>query len=93
MCGMIFRGISHSAISDMQTIQQEAPSRSRNKDQDLDLYSTRSSTRDRDRDFFEDELDAMSGLSSKLVLLLVVESLSCKCYGSLNGEVSVMFVA
>ncbi|PVD27924.1 hypothetical protein C0Q70_10499 [Pomacea canaliculata] len=59
------KGISHSAISDMQTIQQEAPSRSRNKDQDLDLYSTRSSTRDRDRDFFEDELDAMSGLSSK----------------------------
>ncbi|XP_076444728.1 ADP-ribosylation factor GTPase-activating protein 2-like isoform X6 [Babylonia areolata] len=54
------KGISHSALSDMQTIKQEAPSRSRNSDRDY--YSSRSSNRD--RDFFEDELDSMSAFSS-----------------------------
>ena len=58
------RGISHSAVSDMQTIQQEAPSRSHGVDRDYDFYSSRSST-NRDRDFFEDELDSVSAFSSK----------------------------
>nr|KAG5705045.1 hypothetical protein BaRGS_018775 [Batillaria attramentaria] len=60
------KGISHSAVSDMQTIQQEAPSRgSRGADRDYDFYSSRSSNRGRDRDFFEDEMDSMTGFSSK----------------------------
>ncbi|XP_070189368.1 ADP-ribosylation factor GTPase-activating protein 2-like isoform X4 [Littorina saxatilis] len=62
------KGISHSAVSDMQTIQQEAPNRStrttdRDRDRDYDFYSTRPSA-SRDRDFFEDEIDSMSGFSS-----------------------------
>ncbi|KAL8569346.1 hypothetical protein ACOMHN_014030 [Nucella lapillus] len=54
------KGISHSAVSDMQTIQQEAPGRSRTSDRD---YYPRSSARD--RDFFEDELESMSFSSAK----------------------------
>ena len=64
VCLCVHRGISHSAVSDMQTIQQEAPSRSHGTDRDYDFYSSRSSS-SRDRDFFEDELDSLSGFSSK----------------------------
>lgn len=55
----------------MQTIQQEAPSRSHGTDRDYDFYSSRSSS-SRDRDFFEDELDSLSGFSSKWVLTFIL---------------------
>ncbi|XP_064629606.1 ADP-ribosylation factor GTPase-activating protein 2-like isoform X2 [Lineus longissimus] len=52
------RGVSHSAISDMQTIEQETPSGDNNKSSH-DRYSSRGN-----RDFFEDEFEIVGGFSS-----------------------------
>ncbi|KAJ8314498.1 hypothetical protein KUTeg_006648 [Tegillarca granosa] len=51
-------GISHSAISDMQTIQQDAPERSGSK---FDRYESRSS---RSRNFYDDDFEP-EGFSSR----------------------------
>lgn len=55
---VIYRGISHSAISDMQTIQQDAPEKQSSK---FDRYESRSS---RSRNFYDDDFEP-EGFSSK----------------------------
>ena len=54
-----YRGVSHSAMTDMQVIEQEQPSTSRSK---FDSYEKKSS---KGRSFFDDELDDYSSSSSK----------------------------
>ena len=54
------RGLSHSAMTDMQTINQDTPEKD-NKSR-LDKYSSRST---RSRNFFEDELDDMGFSGTK----------------------------
>ncbi|XP_022289195.2 ADP-ribosylation factor GTPase-activating protein 3-like isoform X1 [Crassostrea virginica] len=53
------KGVSHSAMTDMQVIEQEQPSSSRSK---FDSYEKKSS---KGRSFFDDELDDYSSSSSK----------------------------
>lgn len=54
------RGISHSVLSDMTVIDQEAPSGHSNSSPSLDRFDAPSRTT---RDFFEDELDKLGGFS------------------------------
>ncbi|RUS82029.1 hypothetical protein EGW08_010220 [Elysia chlorotica] len=54
------RGISHSALSDMQTISQETPSsRSSSGRRDFDKFGEK--PRSSNRDFFDDEFEFISG--------------------------------
>ena len=54
----LLRGISHSAISDMQTIQQEAPSSGSSSRRDFDAYGEK--PRNNRHDFFDDEFEFVS---------------------------------
>ncbi|XP_035828553.1 ADP-ribosylation factor GTPase-activating protein 2 isoform X2 [Aplysia californica] len=58
------KGISHSAISDMQTIQQEAPSNSSSSSGRRDYDSYGEKPRSNRRDFFDDEFEFVSSWSS-----------------------------
>ena len=60
-CCCLSRGISHSAVSDMQTIQQETPRGDRGDRGDR--YRDRSDRGGR-RDFFEDEFEMLGGFTS-----------------------------
>lgn len=57
----IFREISHSAVSDMQTIEQQTPS-GREPSRYDNSYRERQSSRN--RDFFDDEFEMIGGFSS-----------------------------
>ena len=56
-----FRGVSHSAVSDMQTIEQESP----HDDKGGGRYGHKANKWSRDRDFFEDEMEMFGGGFSK----------------------------
>lgn len=60
------RGISHSALSDMQTISQEAPSGGNNTSsrRDFDAYGEKPRGGNR-KDFFDEEFEFVSSLSSR----------------------------
>ncbi|XP_059140872.1 ADP-ribosylation factor GTPase-activating protein 2-like isoform X2 [Physella acuta] len=60
------KGISHSALSDMQTISQEAPSGGSNASsrRDFDAYGEKPRGGNR-KDFFDDEFEFVSSLSSR----------------------------
>ena len=57
---LCFRGISHSALTDMQTINQDTPENDTKSR--LDKYGSKSS---RSRNFFENELDDMGFSGTK----------------------------
>lgn len=69
--------MSHSAMTDMQVIEQEQPSSSRSSK--FDSYEKKSS---KGRSFFDDELEEFSSSSSKYVLFS--ESFS-SCWWSDQG--------
>lgn len=77
-CVLCFRGMSHSAMTDMQVIEQEQPSSSRSSK--FDSYEKKSS---KGRSFFDDELDEFSSSSSRYEL--ISEILSCLLSDQVNN--------
>lgn len=75
---LYFRGMSHSAMTDMQVIEQEQPSSSRSSK--FDSYEKKSS---KGRSFFDDELDEFSSSSSRYEL--ISEILSCLLSDQVNN--------
>lgn len=59
VCSAFSRGMSHSAMTDMQVIEQEQPNSSRSKYDQFDRKSSKG------RSFFDDELDDYTSSSSK----------------------------
>ncbi|BFZ24913.1 hypothetical protein BsWGS_27952 [Bradybaena similaris] len=59
------KGISHSALSDMQTISQEAPSGGGSSSNRRDFDSFGEKPRTNRRDFFDDEFEFVSSWSTK----------------------------
>lgn len=76
---LCFRGMSHSAMTDMQVIEQEQPSSS-SRSSKFDSYEKKSS---KGRSFFDDELDEFSSSSSRYELISKI--LSCLLSDQVNN--------